>query len=186
MQLFVAAYGWQDKAWGAFYPADLPEEWRLDYYANLYPTIVVPAAEWRGQEDATLRSWLEDAPAGFLLFWEVESDAAAQRILELYRSAEVSVPGGWLLLPDVDVADVSQQRLAALAPLMACQALGECVGKSVRLLPIAEENDLRQLRQQIDALKADGVETLVLLVKPGAGAEQALAQLHTLCQLYGG
>lgn len=32
---------------GAFYPEDLPEEWRLDYYSNFSDLIVVPDSIWQ-------------------------------------------------------------------------------------------------------------------------------------------
>jgi uncharacterized protein YecE (DUF72 family) len=39
--VLIGACGWQHNDWtGEFYPDDLPEEWRLGYYAHEYQVSI--------------------------------------------------------------------------------------------------------------------------------------------------
>lgn len=54
----IAAYGWEHPQWlGAFYPEDMPEEWRLDYYCNEFSSIVVPSGKWCRTGGAQVDGW---------------------------------------------------------------------------------------------------------------------------------
>lgn len=44
--VLIGSVGWRHRAWqDSYYPADLPPEWQLGYYANEFPVVLVPAAE---------------------------------------------------------------------------------------------------------------------------------------------
>lgn len=46
-RVLIGACGWEHAGWqGAFYPDDLPADWRLGYYANLHPVVLAPADAW--------------------------------------------------------------------------------------------------------------------------------------------
>ncbi|MBN2647401.1 MAG: hypothetical protein JXR44_06430 [Thiotrichales bacterium] len=46
-RLAVTTLGWQHEKWQeAFYPADLPEDWQLDYFLNVFSLAVVPQSVW--------------------------------------------------------------------------------------------------------------------------------------------
>ncbi|TVP78838.1 hypothetical protein [Thioalkalivibrio sp.] len=63
-----------DPAWKAFYPEDLPEDWRLAYYGNYWKDLLIPAGEW---EQFTLDSnWIRDLPDALRLYFEVPDDLA--------------------------------------------------------------------------------------------------------------
>lgn len=64
-----------------FYPPDLPEDWRLSYFSNLYHAVLVPEWQWRGANGAQLRAWVEDTPARFRFFLEID-DPGSQSVLE--------------------------------------------------------------------------------------------------------
>ncbi|MDH5218225.1 MAG: hypothetical protein OEX19_11040, partial [Gammaproteobacteria bacterium] len=40
-----------------YYPEDLPPDWRLDYYANEFTALAVPADNWRGLSEENLGQW---------------------------------------------------------------------------------------------------------------------------------
>ena len=45
----VVPYGWLHESWvgeGSFYPEEMPEEWRLDFFANTFRAVCVPMAQW--------------------------------------------------------------------------------------------------------------------------------------------
>nr|WP_296748061.1 hypothetical protein [Thioalkalivibrio sp.] len=63
-----------DPAWKAFYPEDLPEDWRLAYYGNYWRDLLIPAGEW---ERVTLdSSWTSDLPETLQLYFEVPDELA--------------------------------------------------------------------------------------------------------------
>jgi hypothetical protein len=187
MQLYMAAYGWSGEAWSAFYPDDLPREWRLDYYANEYDAVVVPREEWLAAGDERLVQWLGEVPQGFRFYWEFAGSAEAQRLCELYRSLQDSEgPAGWLQVGGMVLPPATAGELAERAPLARCDASGECHGNGLQTICPNRPTDLRQLRRQLDAAAAAGTESLLLVVRPSPQAEQELSQLQVLCQLYGG
>ncbi len=49
----VGAFGWNQAGWlESFYPEDMPEDWRLDYYSQFFKAVLVPETEWQ--------SWTND------------------------------------------------------------------------------------------------------------------------------
>jgi len=63
-----------DPAWKAFYPEDLPEDWRFAYYGNYWKDLLIPACEW---ERFTLDShWIRDLPDALRLYFEVPDELA--------------------------------------------------------------------------------------------------------------
>lgn len=62
----VTSRGWWDLAdRDLFYPEDLPQDWRLSYFANSFRAALLPAACWTGAEPQTVRQWHDDVPPGF-------------------------------------------------------------------------------------------------------------------------
>ncbi|MCB1758740.1 MAG: hypothetical protein KDI68_03030 [Gammaproteobacteria bacterium] len=60
-RLVVGALGWDHAAWqGGFYPDDLPEDWRLGYYANEFSGVLLPESIWRQLNAAVCRAWCDD------------------------------------------------------------------------------------------------------------------------------
>ena len=84
-RLELGAVDWAHTHWvGSYYPADLPPEWRLTYYANEFRTVLVPAARWMQGPGSTPQvdptSWAADVPAGFRFYLALT--------LELIQSAQ--------------------------------------------------------------------------------------------------
>lgn len=80
----LGAMGFTHAAWaGAFYPPDLPEEWRLDFYANELQAVLLPQSEWLAPPAEVFAEWVGDA-ARMRVYCLAEpntlaSEAAAQR-----------------------------------------------------------------------------------------------------------
>jgi len=48
----VGVFGWEHEHWiGTFYPDDLPEDWRLSYYANEFSVVLGAEDKWRSNLD---------------------------------------------------------------------------------------------------------------------------------------
>ena len=61
--LAIVPFEWQSSALEqGFYPEDLPEDWRLDYYCGQFRVVFIESSQWLGQSDSaqTLRDELED------------------------------------------------------------------------------------------------------------------------------
>ncbi|WP_296753726.1 DUF72 domain-containing protein [Thiobacillus sp.] len=64
--VLVGAVGWLHPAWeGAFYPDDLPAEWRLSYYNTQFEAVYLPASLWQDASPETWAAWLADTLEGF-------------------------------------------------------------------------------------------------------------------------
>lgn len=77
MSVSIAAVDWDHAAWsGSFYPPDLPPEWRLGYYANEFPAVVLPPERWRAVDAAQVAQWLEDTGPRFRFFVDASAGVA--------------------------------------------------------------------------------------------------------------
>lgn len=75
----IAAYGWDHPGWeGGFYPADLPEEWRLAYYANAFSAVVVPAPLAVAATGQDLAHWAGETALSFRFLVELPLEAAGE------------------------------------------------------------------------------------------------------------
>ncbi len=76
--ILVGARGWDHPSWlGEFYPEDLPEDWRLAYYANAFRSVLVPAQVLVRVHESAFAGWVEDVPAGFRFYLEVSTELVA-------------------------------------------------------------------------------------------------------------
>jgi hypothetical protein len=72
MGIEVIARDWDRPDWyGAFYPEDLPEDWRLTYFANAFESVLVPAAVWQKAALGRLAQWAGDVPPRFCFYLEL-------------------------------------------------------------------------------------------------------------------
>lgn len=59
----IGAIGWNRG--GAYYPEDLPADWRLAYYANEHDSVWVPGEAWLADEWPDTAAWREDVGEAF-------------------------------------------------------------------------------------------------------------------------
>lgn len=70
----IGAVDWRHAAWtGAFYPDDMPEEWRLSYYSGQYNCVFLAARDWRSVGPAGLRQWCDEVHARFVFLLEEDA-----------------------------------------------------------------------------------------------------------------
>ena len=63
----VGAVDWRRPDWnGTFYPADMPEEWRLTFYSSQFNCVYLEAAAWQGVDAAELARWHDDVHSRFV------------------------------------------------------------------------------------------------------------------------
>lgn len=67
----LGAVGWDWPEWSdAFYPSDMPEEWRLTYYNTQFDCVFLAASVWRQADAATYEAWAADTHEHFLFLLE--------------------------------------------------------------------------------------------------------------------
>jgi hypothetical protein len=72
MAIEVVARNWDRPDWcGAFYPEDLPDDWRLAYFANAFEAVLVPAPTWHRTPPGRLSDWVRDVPERFRFYLEL-------------------------------------------------------------------------------------------------------------------
>jgi len=66
----------------AFYPDDLPDEWRLAYFANQFRAVLVPRSAWQARPAFDFAEWRSDVHTGFRFFFECRPaiDSKSMRI----------------------------------------------------------------------------------------------------------
>jgi len=70
----VGVCGWDHEHWlGTFYPDDLPEDWRLSYYANEFSTVLVEEDMWRSKL-SELDEWADEVSEDFLFYLQSSLD----------------------------------------------------------------------------------------------------------------
>jgi len=141
----IAAYGWQSPAWNGFYPDDIPDDWRLDYYANEFYAVVVPWAAWRRADDEVLLGWQGQVPDGFLFYWELPpgEEVAGERLQRLRGGDEFAAHwGGTLTLSE----SLQIERAMELRPLRAAIEEGRGRGLSLVVVMASAAESLRPAR----------------------------------------
>jgi uncharacterized protein YecE (DUF72 family) len=66
MRILVGTSGWSYKEWkGSFYPADLPADDMLRYYASRLPTVEINNSFYRMPKEKVLLDWAAQVPPAF-------------------------------------------------------------------------------------------------------------------------
>ena len=162
-RLRVGTVGWCRPAWcDAYYPQDLPPDWRLAYLANDADCLWLAAGDLAGLDvDAFAGAWAE-VDAGLEVYCDAPADA---------------VPGA--------LADVVGDALVRLQPASdgAADGLWHDAGGERRVARVTlDAFDLRGLRARIERLPSSA--TALCLDGP-AGSPGRLRDLRTLLDLLG-
>lgn len=129
--LLIGACGWEYPQWdGEFYPDDLPPEWRLGFYGNEFPLVLIPARAWQ-QGMSAVQTWLDethDAPDFICELPTQELQAGDyEQVLAMIRLLGRRVLAISITLdrmPDMDLL-AYLSRLEQLAPLVLDTAAAE-------------------------------------------------------------
>ena len=93
MRTFVGTSGWSYKEWkGAFYPADLPADDMLRYYATRFPAVEINNSFYRIPKEKVLLEWAEQVPSEFRFVMK-----ASRRITHVNRLTDPDGSLGYML-----------------------------------------------------------------------------------------
>jgi hypothetical protein len=176
-RLLIGTAGWQRPAWAdAFYPEDLPPDWRLAYYANVCDALLVGQADLADCRVEDFDRLLDEAGDDLWLFVDGTGLAPAwrewlaglprARVVPLGVTGQASAVGSggapWSAEGHDDWVDPGS-------------------GRRLRRWPL-EVFDLRALREPARALAP---EVAVLIVDGPAGSPAHVGELRTLLGLLG-
>ena len=183
--LRVGSYGWRHDHWRPnFYDDDLPEDWRLTFYANEFNTVLVPASYL--DESRDIEQWCEDVNEGFQFYceWPEHMDSTDALVEELSSMGEKL--GGILLNSNI--------QLKIDCPVYSWQANDDLTGiwqphhrlqSDLAVLAI-KQHDLRQQRQWLEEFEQDSAGCCrALLLSDAVPDIKKLQELKTLVELKG-
>ena len=171
------ARGWEYACWsGGFYPEDLPDEWRLTYYANEFRGVLVPAERWQSANEEVLLEWIDDVHEDFLFYIELTQAHPTPE-----EEAKVVALGRQF------VAWVWPQRDTTEGAVTPCRLLGVPRSPDAFLLDAAMLEDLKQQKQLLERLAtgANGERSLPLFLQGAGWPVERLRQMSQLSQLLG-
>jgi len=103
----IAAYGWESESWQGFYPADLPEDWHLDFYSNEFRSVVVALDMWPDITPDVVEEWLDAVDAEFRFYFE----ATDGQIISPEQSTAIELLGiqwgGWVCRNSLRIDDAT-------------------------------------------------------------------------------
>lgn len=200
-RLWWGAWDWRHAGWHSrYYPDDLPEDWRLAYYANEFRCVGVPLNAWYEDPAGAAAALRDAAPPGFVFVVQAPPGLAQEGpAREAVRALAGRLDGylGALLLP---AAGEDPQALAAglawageLAPALADGAApGADEGAAQRVwrpalggapapagpvvvarVPVAQLPDLPALRAVVEGVLAAAGERPALVLLEEDPADQA-------------
>jgi len=146
MQISIAVCHFQHEGWQKqFFPDDLPEDWRFDYYANEFDSVFFSRADQESSGGALIRQALMQADAGFLVVIEGADDknmltdncspAKCSVVYVKFLPATsmrpiLAVPGVYIEQADI----VSQQNLSATACVLRVNSVSVIQNQDVKQL----------------------------------------------------
>lgn len=140
----IGSLGWSNPAWfESFYPADMPEEWRLTYFNTQFNCVFLERAFWQQASSSEWGQWYEDTHEKFLFLLEGEVLSPPEELKEK----------ALMIQPD-DARILWFARETSLKELAA--ALSGNSGVAPRFL-ISRDGDLGQLDRVATLLEVMGL-----------------------------
>lgn len=176
-RVHLFARDWDHAAWTeSFYPPDLPDDWRLSYYANEFRGVLVSAGRWQRATEDALPQWADDVHDAFRFYLE-SAQAPVTPQDEAKAALLGSCFGGWVL-------PQPEQAGQGLTP---CRSVGLPVGHQAFLLDADALGDLKAQRHLLERLASENgaARALLLFLQGEAWPLERLRQLAQLSQLLG-
>jgi hypothetical protein len=163
----VAVVDWESAGLDSFYPADVPDDWHLTYYANMAMAVVLPPSRWLTADTSLLAQWSEQTHKNFWFYLLCESRKQVLQAIQLIGAFNDKCAG--LIV----AADVHVEEVDSVAVLVLGQSALRC-----------DTGNLRALGAQISAWLTgfSGEHGLVVLDGQLAGK---VKEVQTLLELMG-
>ena len=196
-RVLIGSLGWSFPDWDvSFYPEDIPDDWKLTFYANEFSAVVLPEAVWSGDEFSDIAEMVDELDESFKVYCLVETSLPdAEQITQIKEgldqyfagfivksavnvdSFDLSMHESFLLHYGVEFGDEFKGRYWA--------GVNEQSDKPLSLLLLEEAIDLRELRQHFESrqnsLKSE--DDIMVFLQAESPSIQYLHDLRTLLEL---
>ena len=181
----IVPRGWDHADWvGPYYPPDLPRAWRLSYFANEFPGVLVPADVWPNVASEAMAGWARDVLDRFHIYLELP-DAGEARDLRRASALLSDSLAGLVLGAGRPPPAAGELPLYRAAGTLGRSVLGRVGDQAAGLATEIQDfpgADLRAARSWLEALARASPASSPLLVIVG-GQPPDLALLRTLAEL---
>ena len=132
-RILIGATGWLHPGWqDSFYPVDLPDDWKIAFYGNEFPVVLVPADVWE-TGPLPVQEWLDNCEQSFSFLLElpvtfineiaIDDASGRSRLADVTNTlSSLGEHCLGLVLPGKGVADDRMQRccekLRSICPLV--------------------------------------------------------------------
>ncbi len=112
--LRVGTCDWNRDEWqGSYYPEDMPEEWRLDFYANHYQAVLVPEKSWMQWTDEGVEEAVDSVEEDFRFYFQFGSTPDQSRLKQLKKLLDIAtlaeLTGGAVVVSDEESEVILKQ-----------------------------------------------------------------------------
>jgi len=178
--LEIGAFGCMHSGWDDnYYPEDLPEDWRLDFYSHHFNVLLMPFADWKQASEDDVEQWLSDVKTDFVFFLQLSQvpDQATIQQLQMIkgvlteRLAGLVWQGDSAVLQSDDIAVlqgiatvlIDSDDSANDKQMQCCWRDGRRVQSTILGIISAEQStDTRAMRKLIEAFLQQGEDDSVL------------------------
>jgi hypothetical protein len=176
--------GWNAVARDTFYPDDLPEDWRLAYFATQFPGVLVPGDLWLRAAPGVFSAWADETPSHFRFYLDLTGEVPG-RPDPATAGQELGERLGGLVGDENSLRRFAGSDIAHFRRVVPGAGI---VSKDGRGLAIEVRDgligDLRAARAWLEQVAADAGGAPVLALTGRAGFE-ALEQWQLLVRLIG-
>lgn len=188
----VGARGWLHGRWmESFYPEDIPEDWRLGFYANEFNTLLVPWTQWSESVNA-LEEGLDDTANDFHLYLELPNQfqllPAHLRNIKDHVTGLVCVTqqeNGWQ-------AEAENLKINLLTPITKNNDIFQYFTSNLLikkpelvLLDSTKINDLAMMREQLEIALKDTEARLDFIFTDEEPDMEAMQNTQMIAELMG-
>ena len=188
----IGTMGWLFDSWDSgYYPEDIPQEWKLGYYANELTAVVVPENLWKQAGPEELEAMVEDVHEDFGFYFQVKTYWPSAGQCEHLKLIFADHFYGFLV-ENAEIENVAAVENvdfifpAGQYPGSGCSwSVLEQARSSDCVIRIMAESDLRYLKQQFEQLAGivDFSGDVLILVDVPEPHPDFIKQLRTLLEL---
>ena len=173
-EVLIGSRGWLHPGWeGGFYPDDLPPDWRLAYYANEFPMVVIREQEWA--QIADIQALREDCPDTFRFVVELNREDMRAQLEHIGQLGE-QCAGVIVAAEQGKAFEACRPRLPEKIP---CYRENE----TDSLITVSSGTSLKQLRAYLETALQPAAMPSLLIVDGKPPDIELLRQAGTLLTL---
>jgi len=196
-RMLIGTLGWSFPEWDlSFYPDDIPEDWKLTFYANEFSAVVLPEVIWAGEEFSDVVEMVDELDESFRIYCLVETSLPDMELINQIKADLGQYFAGFIVKSEVDLStfnmDMGKTFLLHHGAELGVPyngrywaAVNEQSDKPLSLILMGEAIELRGLRQYFEAQlqNLESENDIMILLQTKSPNIQYLHDLRTLIEL---